>query len=233
MNSVSMLPPPLYSLALTFGCYSVALVLKKKLNRDTFNPVIVAVLLLLVALIAFDISYDQFAEGMDLISTLLGTATVALAVPLYKQLAHIKASLFAIIVSVICAGFVASVASYLFAYYLQISESLQLAIMSKSVTVPVAICIAEKIGEDSALAVFFVFSTGIIGSLIAPSIFRLFNIEDQRAMGLSLGATCYGLGLVRAFQYSVEAGVYSIIGMSLMAIGSGIFLPSIILSYFK
>lgn len=231
MNSSDIVMLPLASLFATIGSYSIALWAQKKLGGGSYlNPVIIAIVLMVIYLVYFDIPYTDYLEGVGFINTLLGTATVALAIPLYKQISSIRGSTTAIILAVLSACVIAAISSYFLADYMKASDDIKFSIIPKSVTVPIAIGISEKIGREPSLAVFFVFTTGIIGSLIAPFIFRLFKIHDERSIGLSLGATCHGLGLVRAFQYSQKAGAFSAIGMSLMGIISGIILPIFILN---
>lgn len=223
---------PLASLFATMGSYSIALWIQKKLGGASYiNPVVIAIILIIIYLLGFNIPYDDYLEGVEFINTLLGTATVALAIPLYKQISSIKGSTTAIILAVLAACVVAAISSYLLAAYMEASDDIKFSIMAKSVTVPIAIGIAEKIGREPSLAVFFVFTTGIIGSIIAPFILKIFKITDERSIGLSLGATCHGLGLVRAFQYSQKAGAFAAIGMSLMGIISGVLLPIFILNF--
>jgi len=57
------------------------------------------------------------------------------------------------------------------------------------------------------------------------------ELNDDKAVGFSLGATCHGLGVAKAFQKSETAGVFSVLGMSLMGLVSGILMPFIILLF--
>ncbi len=83
------------------------------------------------------------------------------------------------------------------------------------------------------MAVFFLFTTGIVGTLIVSALFKLFRVTDQRAIGLSLGVTCHGLGVARAFQYSEKAGVFAALGMSVMGVLCGIAIPIVVLMFLQ
>ena len=188
----------------------------------------IAIALVVIYISALDIPYAEYLKNANLIHGLLGPATVALAIPLYNQLSLIKKSALGIVAAVLVASLVAAGVAYYMAVLMGATEDIQLSIIPKSATTAIAIGIAEKIGAQPSLAVFFVFTTGIIGSVIATMLFKLFRITDERAIGLSLGATCHGLGVARAFQYSEKAGVFSALGMSLMGIISGILLPILV-----
>lgn len=223
---------PLMSLFITIGSFLTAQWIQKKSGgQDLLNPIVVAIIIVVIYLVYTEVPYSEYLKNVSLIHILLGPATVALAVPLYNQLSSIKKSANAIVAAVLSACLVAVITAYYLAFYMGAAEEVQLSITSKSVTIAIAIGIAKKIGAEPSLAVFFVFTTGIIGSVIAAVIFKIVKIKNEKAIGLALGATCHGLGLARAFQYSETAGVFAAIGMSLMGIISGILLPFIIINF--
>ena len=232
MSFMDFLVHPYMAMIVTLGGFLMAQKIQERLGGlNILNPVVVAIALVVIYLSVFDIPYDQYLKDVHLIHALLGPATVALAVPLYRQLQMIKKSFFVIFGSVFVACVVAAGVAYGLATFMGSSDELSLAIMPKSSTTPIAIGIADKIGVDPSLAVFFVFTTGIIGTLISSLVFKVFRVRDERAIGLSLGTTCHGLGVARAFEYSQKAGSFAALGMSLMGVISGVLLPFFILSF--
>lgn len=218
------------SLAVTLGAFILGQWLQKKMKGHSLaNPIVIAIVVV-VAFIHFSgISYESYMKGVALIHTLLGPATVALAIPLYRQFALIKRSPIAISLAVLTTVLVSACVSVLLARQLHAPQELQLAIMLKSVSTPIAIGIAEKIHAIPSLAVLFVFSTGILGSLIAALLFSAARLKDDKAIGLSLGATCHGLGVALALQRNEVAGAFSVLGMGIMGIFSAFVLPAAIL----
>ncbi len=223
---------PLTSLIVTLGAYSFAVWLQKKAGgHSLLNPIVIAIALVVTFISVSGISYETYMKGANFIHFLLGSATVALAVPLYKQLKMIKKQAVAVIASVLTACFISGFVAWFLAYQMNAGQDIQLSIISKSVTTPIAIGIAEKIGAIPSMAVFFVFTTGILGSLFATIIFKIVKMDNDKAVGFSLGATCHGLGVAKAFQKSETAGVFSVLGMSLMGLVSGILMPFIVLMF--
>ena len=221
-----VLTHPLMMLMVTLGSFLLASHVQKKAGGHALlNPVVVSIILVVLYITLSGISYETYMQGANLIHFLLGPATVALAVPLYKQLQMIRAQSLALGCAVLTACIVSAFVAWALASAMQASQDIQLSIIPKSVTMPIAIGIAEKIGTVPSLAIFFVFTTGILGSLFATLIFQAVKIKDPKAIGFSLGATCHGLGVARAFQYSDIAGTFSVLGMSLMGIISGITMP--------
>ncbi|MGV7234813.1 MAG: LrgB family protein [Nitrosomonadaceae bacterium] len=230
MTLNDILSHPLMALFVTIGSFLAAQWFQKKMGGYSFlNPVVIAIVMIAIYIVILDIPYKEYLHDVNLIHGLLGPATVALALPLYHQLSLIKKSIVPISISVVSASLIAAGVAYYLTILMGSSEEIQLAIIPKSTTAAIAISIAEKISADPSLVVFFVFTTSIIGSLIATSIFRVFKITDERAIGLSLGATCHSLGVATAFQYSEKSGAFAVLGMSLMGIVSGILLPFLVL----
>lgn len=232
MSLHEILVHPLTALFFTLGSFLVAQKIQKALGgHSLLNPVVMAIALVVIYIYALGIPYEEYLQNVNLIHGLLGPATVALALPLYKQLQQIKNSAFGIVGAVFISSLVAGGVAYFLADFMGAAENIQLSIIPKSATTPIAIGIAEKIGTEPALAVFFVFTTGIIGSLIATTVFNIFRIKDEVAIGLALGTTCHGLGVARALQYSEKAGAFAALGMSLMGIISGIILPILVINF--
>ena len=70
----------------TIGAYLAGLVIKKKLKLAIFNPLMIAILLVMLVLVITGVDYDAYEQGGQFVSGLLTPATVCLAIPLYKQL---------------------------------------------------------------------------------------------------------------------------------------------------
>lgn len=225
---------PLFLLVLTLAAYSSANWVQKKVGgHSLLNPVVMAITIIVVFISVSGISYDDYMKGGGYIHFLLGPATVALAVPLYKQIQMIGKQALSIGIAILTASLVSGLVAWALAYILQAGQDIQLSIIPKSVTTPIALGVAEKIGAIPSLTVFFVFTTGILGSLFATMIFKCVRIKDDKAIGFSLGATCHGLGVARAFQQSGEAGAFAVLGMSLMGLVSGIILPFLVIFFLQ
>jgi len=225
---------PLMALLVTLCPYGLFTTLQKHFGgHSLLNPVIWSIGTCVAFIHFTPMTYDLYREGTHPIHLLLGPVTVALAIPLYRLFHVIRQDCFAIGIAIIFSCFFAAFSAVGLCLFMAGSQEMALAIASKSVTAPIAIEIAKKIGTPESLAVFFVFTTGIPGSLLASALFRLCRITDERAQGVALGTTCHGLGTARAFQISEKAGTYAILGMSLMGILSGLILPALLLWLFK
>lgn len=227
-----ILQNPLTSLLVTLcAFYAFGAVQKKFGGHSMLNPVVWAIVVCVCFVTFSGISYETYMEGAGIIHFLLGPVTVALAVPLYRLMGMISRDAKAILITILIACLLSAFSAFAVMAWMGAAQDMQLAVTSKSVTAPIAIEIAKKIGTPSSLAVLFVFSTNIPWILLTGFIFKGIRMKDERAQGLALGTVCHGLGVARAFQVSELCGTYSVIGMSLMGIISGILLPILILFF--
>ena len=232
----SLLGNPLTSLLITLCAFYGFGELQKKLGGHAMlNPVVWAIITCVVFLQASGVSYDTYMQGAGIIHFLLGPVTVALAVPLYRLLSTIAKDARAILIAVGGGSLLSAFSAFAIMFWMGASQDMQLAVTSKSVTAPIAIEIARKIGTPESLAVLFVFATNIPWLLFTGFVFQALRLkntaQNERAQGLALGTVCHGLGVARAFQISKNCGTYAVIGMSLMGIISGVLLPILIILF--
>lgn len=217
---------PLLALTLTVVAYLGGSWLYRKSGHNPLvNPVLIAVASLVALLLLTGTDYQTYFDGAQFVHFLLGPATVALAVPLYRQVQQVKRSLLAIIVAVICGGLTAAGSAVGIAWLLGASEKTVLSLAVKSVTAPVAMGISEQLGGLPTLTAVVVILTGITGAMTATTLLRMLRIRDQRAAGLAIGVASHGIGTARAFQVSEVAGAFSGLAMGLNALASAILLP--------
>ena len=79
-----------FGMALSLAAYGVGVFLRSRWKFALFNPLLVAIVLVVAFLVGFKIDYATYMEGARYISFLLTPATVCLAVPLYQQFSLLK-----------------------------------------------------------------------------------------------------------------------------------------------
>jgi putative effector of murein hydrolase len=104
-----------------------------------------------------------------------------------------------------------------------------LSLAPKSVTAPVAMGIAEKIGGIPALSAVFAVLTGMVGALSGKYLFDLMRIghtpEGYAARGFALGTAAHGLGAARALQVDANAGAYAGLALGLQVVLAALLMP--------
>lgn len=217
---------PLFHLTLTLVAYQVANWLFEKGGRNPLlNPVLGAVLMVVAVLLLTDTDYGTYFEGAQFVHFLLGPATVALAVPLYRQWHLVRRSAVAISVSLVCGSLTAIVTAVGVAWALGGSSAILSSVAPKSVTAPVAMAIAEQLGGVPSLTAVLVIVTGIFGAMFGPIVLTLIGVKDWKARGLAIGTASHGIGTARALQTNETAGAFSGLAMGLNAMATALMLP--------
>lgn len=217
---------PLLGLTATVLAYRLAYAIYA---RTTFNPlanpVAIAVAILVLILTVTKTPYQTYFDGAQFVHFLLGPATVALAIPLYQQIEKLKRDWFALLAGVLLGSTAAIATAMGIAWVLGASRATILSIAPKSVTTPIAMGIAEKIGGLPSLTAVLVIITGILGATLARSILNLLKVSDHGIRGFALGVTAHGIGTARAFQVSDEMGAFSGLAMGVSGVLTALLLP--------
>ncbi|WP_298676500.1 LrgB family protein [uncultured Lentibacter sp.] len=217
---------PLFHLTLTLVAFQAASWVFEKGGRNPLlNPVLGAVALVVAVLALTGTDYLTYFQGAQFVHFLLGPATVALAIPLYRQWHHVRASWLAIGASMLT-GSLAAVASAVAVLWVAGSrEALMASIAPKSVTAPVAMGIAKELGGLPSLTAVLVIVSGIFGAMFGPLLLNLVGVKDWRARGLAIGTASHGIGTARALQVNETAGAFSGLAMGLNALATALLLP--------
>ncbi|UZE95174.1 LrgB family protein [Alkalimarinus alittae] len=225
-NYVAFMASPLFCIPLTLVAYLVGTKVYDISGKNIFlQPIVTGIVLVMLAIMLLDLPYEQYFSGAQIIHFLLSTATVALAIPLYLNIKHIKASLRPLILTLLMSGIIASATAVAIAGLLGASLEIMLSLAPKSITTPFAMGVAESIGGYPPLTAGFVIFTGIVIAVAASPIFKWLNINDPIIQGSALGMIGHGIGTARALELSNKTGAFSALSMGLMGVYTSIFLP--------
>ncbi len=217
---------PLLGLTVTLVAYQAGYWLYRKSGHNPLvNPVLIAVVALVALLKLTGTDYLTYFEGAQFVHFLLGPATVALAIPLFQQLQQLRKSLLAIVISVTAGSLTAAVSAVAVAWALGASRETLLSLAPKSVTTPIAMGIAEKIGGLPSLTAVLVILTGMTGAMFTTYMLNLLGVKDWRARGLAIGVASHGIGTARAILVHPLAGAFAGLAMGLNGIATALLLP--------
>lgn len=217
---------PLVGLTVTLLAYQAGLWLYERAGRHPLlNPVLLAVIVLVALLTATGTEYRVYFEGAQFVHFLLGPATVALAVPLYRHFQAIRRSALAIVVSILVGSLTAVVSAVGIAWAIGASSGTLLSLAPKSVTMPIALGISEQVGGLPGLTAALVMLTGITGAVFATWTLNLVRVRDWRARGLAAGVAAHGIGTARAFQVNEVAGAFASVAMGLNGFATALLVP--------
>ncbi|MDH5258632.1 MAG: LrgB family protein [Gammaproteobacteria bacterium] len=217
---------PLLHLTITVTLFVLARLLYRKMgHRAWLNPVLLTVLVIVALLTWTDTTYDVYFEGAQFVHFLLGPATVALAVPLYRQIALVKRYPAALLASILTGSVMAIVSAVLIAKLGDVSAQTLISIAPKSITTPVAMGISERLGGLPSLTAVLVILTGILGAAMGPWLLNKLRIDNSVAQGLAMGVASHGIGTGRAVYMSDVAAAFSGLAMGLNALITAVLVP--------
>lgn len=218
----------LVSIFITIGTYLISLPLSKKYPSVLTMPIFFCTVTIILILLLTRITYEQYSLAKEIMTYLLGPATVALAVPLYRE----RKTMFKNCLPVIVGVLVGSIATIVSAVYLGIwgglTEGAILSLSIKSVTIPIASEVATIINGEPSLVVVFVLVTGMFGAMFGSALLNFAKITDPIARGLSYGTISHGIGTSKAMTEGEIEGASSGIAMALAGIITSLVIPLLI-----
>lgn len=217
-----------FMLALTFGVFYAAKTLQRRLGWVLFNPILIAIAIIIVFLLAMDIPYETYHEGAKLIEFWLKPAVVALGVPLYLQLTSIKRQFLPILASQTMGCVAGIVSVVVIAKMLGASNAVIMSLASKSVTTPIAMEVTQALGGIPSLTAAIVVITGLIGAIIGFKTLAVGHVYNPMALGLSMGAASHALGTSAAMDRDQFMGAYASLGLTLNGILTALLTPTVI-----
>ncbi len=217
---------PLFGLTATLAVYVAAAAASARLGQPPWaNPVLWTVLLLALLLAASGTPYAAYFAGAQFIHFLLGPAVVALGWLLWRQRQALARHAWALVAAALAGGAAAAGSAVLMARAFGLPADMVASLAPKSVTAPVAMGIAERVGGVPALAAVFTVLTGLIGAVTAPYLFDALRIASPAVRGFALGTASHGIGAARALQVHPEAGTHAGLAFALQALLAALLLP--------
>lgn len=221
---------PLFGLAATLVVYVLAHAGYTRLGQAPWaNPVLWTVIVLAGGLTLTGVPYPTYFSGAQFIHFLLGPAVVALAWPLWQRRSELRQRWGRLLMAAVAGGAAASGSALLLALAFGLPMEVGLSLVPKSVTAPVAMGIAEKIGGIPALAAVFAVLTGLVGALSGKYLFDAIRVPTDAAgwaaRGFALGTAAHGIGAARALQVNAGAGAYAALALGMQVVLASILIP--------
>lgn len=215
----------LFGIFITVGVYILSLFLTRKYPSPLTMPIFFCTVTIILILSISQISYEQYSMAKDMMSYLLGPATVALAVPLYKQREIIYKNMRSVLTG-ICIGTITTIVSAVYgAHLLGLSDIMIRSFSIKSITIPIASEVTDIIDADISLVTAFVMITGMFGAMFGTWLLNIAKITDPLARGLSFGTIAHGIGTSQAIKEGEVEGATSSVAMGLAGMITSVMIP--------
>ena len=221
---------PLFGLTATLVVYLLAQAAYVRLGHAPWaNPVLWSIVTIATGLTLTKVDYPTYFAGAQFIHFLLGPAVVALGWPLWQRRVELRARFGRVLLAATLGGAAACGSAVALGWAVGLPHDVVMSLAPKSVTAPVAMGIAEKIGGIPALSAVFAVLTGLIGALSGKYLFDALRIRTTdagwRARGFALGTAAHGIGAARALQVNADAGAYAGLALGLQVVLAALLLP--------
>lgn len=198
-----------FGVTITLFAYEFGLWVKKKTKLAVCNPLLIAIIAIILFLLVFRIDYTVYNVGAKYISYLLTPATVCLAVPLYEQFELLKKNWKAVLAGII-SGVITSVSSILvLAILFGLNHEQYVTLLPKSITTAIGMGVSEELGGFVTITVAVIVVTGVFGYITADIILKLFHINEPIAKGVAIGSAAHAAGTARAMELGAIEGAMS------------------------
>lgn len=202
---------------LTLAAYEVGLLVRKKWKLAIFNPLLIAIVLIIILLKVCGLEYSSYQAGADYITYLLTPATVSLAVPLYQQLQILRQNFFAIFVGILAGALSGMISVLGLSMLFGLTHQEYVTLLPKSITTAIGMGVSQELGGIVTITVAVIVLTGVFGNIVAEPVLKLFRIKNPVAKGIGIGTAAHALGTARAIEMGEIEGAMS--GLSIVVSG--------------
>ena len=215
----------LFLLTLTVAIYSGGMAIYRLTRSSLCHPVVITFLAMIGLLTLFGIPYSTYREATKILDFGLGMSVVALGYLLYEQEERMRGNVTKILTSIGVGSVVGILSVVYIAKLLGADVLIQDSISMKSVTVPIAVGISERVEGDLSITSVVVFVVGIFGAITGFALMRLLRIKDPEAKGLAMGSAAHGIGTARSIEEGAIEGALSGLAMALMGAITALLAP--------
>lgn len=208
---------PFLWITLTLGFYLIGVRLQKKVQTPLLNPLLFSIIAIILVLLVFDLPYETYGTGGEIINLFVTPATVALAIKLEKNFIYLKKYYKAILTGIFSGVLFHTLMIFLFGWLYSYDTEMVATLFPKSITTAIAVGVSETMNGIVSLTVAVVIFTGIIGAVLAPYVFRLAKIDDPVAQGIATGSSAHAIGTTKAIEMGDVQGAMS--GLAIVLTG--------------
>ncbi|WP_163470174.1 LrgB family protein [Fusobacterium sp. IOR10] len=208
---LTILNTPFFGIIITIFAFNLGLYILKKSNLAILNPLLIGTIIIMSVISYFEIPLDYYKKGGDMMSFFLAPATIALALPLYRQLNKLKMYYIPILIGGIVGACSAILSVIFIGKLLGLNNVILKSFVPKSITTPLGIELSQVLGGIPAITIFAIIVTGITGNILAPVMCKIFRIKHPIAKGLGIGISSHAVGTAKALEMGeVEGGMSSL-----------------------
>ncbi|RDY29455.1 LrgB family protein [Romboutsia weinsteinii] len=224
----NVLDTQIFGVIVTVLFFNLGIYLQRKTKNPILNPLLVAIIGIILFLKVTNIPYESYKIGSDTINFFLGPVTVILAVPFYKQFDLFKKYFKEIIIGIGCGVVVSFVSIIIIGNFTNADLAIVNSLLPKSITTPMGLSLTNTLNGIEAITVVAIILTGILGAIVAPIVFKIGKIKHPIAKGIALGTSAHALGTTKALELGEVEGAMSGLSIGISGILTVVLVPIII-----
>jgi putative effector of murein hydrolase len=201
------------SMVATLALYYLCKSHYRKTRQFWCTPLLAAPVCVIALVAGLHIPLPAYYQYTHWLVTLLGPATIAFALPIYRQRQMIVRYPLTIIAGVITGLILGLVSNWALATLLHMPAVLERSMLPRSVSTPFAILVSAKFGGMPDITAMLVVLTGVIGMLVCEPLYRMARIKSPHARGSGLGSSAHGAGTAKAHELGQQEGVVASLTM--------------------
>ena len=217
---------PIVIISMTLIIYIISYTIYIKTKIPLLTPLVTSVILIGICMNLLNINYETYYKnGGQAIGTLIGPATIVLALPIYRNLPILKANLAIILVSVSIGASISIIGVFIMAKVWGISDNILRSLLTKSVTSAIAADLTANIKGIRSIAILAVQISGVAGAIIGPTVCKLLKIKTPLAKGLAMGTAAHAIGTSKAIEMGETEGAMSGLAIGIAGAMTVVLLP--------
>jgi predicted murein hydrolase (TIGR00659 family) len=229
---ISIINGPIFWLPITLVIYAASTALYRRYDKaPLLNPTLLTIAGVAAILMMTAVPYQKYFEDVAVLHYLLGTAVVALALPLYNNLTRLRGRYMTMTFALLAGSLASMLVGLAIATLAGTSAIAILSLAPKSATAAVSMEIARLIGGAPAVTGVLTILTGIIGAVAGPYVLDLAGVRTPEVRGFALGVAAHGIATARAFSEGEIAGSFAGLGMALNAVLTALTVPLVIRAF--
>ena len=218
----------LISILLTVGIYAVSIRIRARYRSPLFGPVVLSAPVIMLIITLTPIHITGYEHAIKIITYFLGPATVALAVPFYRNRHVLFTNVVPMVVSLVAGTLASIVGAILLGRVLGLPASMEAALSLKTATAPVAVALAPRVGANPTLVAGLVVLYALIVTFIGPRLMTALRIRGAVARGTALGGIGSGQGVAEALTEGEATGASAVVSMVLAALVVTMIAPPVV-----
>ena len=216
---------PIFPVILTLLAYRLGVAIQQKAKSPLCNPILLAVIFVLLFLRLANFELKTYQAGTSLMSWLMTPATVCLAISMYEQFQILRKNI-GMVLAGVAAGAISCLMMVLgLCLLFRFDPELTASLLPKSVTTAIGVPLTQMIGGLGSVTTAAIILSGIIASILGPTLCKLFRLTNKVAQGTAFGTAGHVIATAKAMELGPLVGATSSLSLVVAGLLTAAVLP--------